>query len=145
MEGGKHAHPGGAPGRQLMGQLAVHCPGIVRVSKPGFCRERVGVEPIQQRAVHPHAQHGILGAVEMQVRKGLDDQIVPVILHGGPGVLLRQHRIHAGNDAVFSDEITVFRHIQPTAGRRGNDISFQNSGHCVLLSKQKSARISGRS
>ena len=81
----------------------------------------------------------------MQVRKGLDDQAVSIVLHRRFGILLWQHWIHPGNDAVFSDEITVFRHIQPTAGRRENDISFQDSGHCVLLSKQKSARISGRS
>ena len=143
VEGGKHAHPGRPVSRQFPCQLPVHCPGIVRVSKPGFCRERVGVEPVQQRAVHPHAQHGILGAVEMQVRKGLDDQAVSIVLHRRPGILLRQHRIHPGDDAVFSDEITVFRHIQPAADRRGNDIALENGGHKALLSKRKSARTAG--
>jgi ABC-type Na+ transport system ATPase subunit NatA len=50
--------------------------------------------------------------VEVQVRKGLDDQAVFIVLHRRFGILLRQHRIHPGNDAVFGDEITVFHHIQ---------------------------------
>ena len=145
VEGGKHTHPGRPAGHQFPRQLPVHRPGVVRLRKPCLRGEGVGIQPVQQGQIHTHPQHGILGSVEVQVRKGLDDQAVSIVLHRRSGILLRQHRIHPGNDAVFSDEITVFRHIQPAADRRGNDISFQNSGHCVLLSKQKSARISGRS
>ena len=129
MEGGEHTHPRGAVGSQLLRQLAVYRPGVVRVGKAGLRGKGVGVEPVQQGQIHAHAQHGVLGGVEVQIRKGLDDQRVPAVLHGGPGILLRQHGIHAGDDAVFRNKVSVFRYVQPAQRRRGDDIAFENGGH----------------
>ena len=109
-----------------MGQLAVNLPGVIRVREPGLRGEGVGVQPVQQGQVHAHAQHGILGGVEMQVRKGLQNQGVAVVLHACPGVLLRQDGEHPCDDAVFRHQIPIFRNIQLPQFRGGDDGSFQN-------------------
>ena len=82
MQRGEHAHPGGAVGDQVRGQTAVGPPGKVRVGEPGLGAEGVGIQPIQQRQVHAHAQHGILGGMEVHIRKGLHDEPVAVIRQG---------------------------------------------------------------
>lgn len=48
--------------------------GIAVVGKPGLRAEGISIQPVQQGQVHPHAQHGVLGRVEMQVREGGHDE-----------------------------------------------------------------------
>ena len=120
VEGGEHAHPCGPVFNQLPGKLAVDLPGVVRVGEAGLGGEGVGVQPVQKRQVHAHAQHGILGGVEVEVREGLEDQGVPVILHRRPGVLLRQGGKDPDDVAVLRHQIAVFRDVQLPQGRSGN-------------------------
>ena len=71
VQGGEHADAGGTACNQLLGQSAIDFAGVGRVCEAGLCREGIGIQPVQQRQVHAGAQHGILGRVEVQVRKGL--------------------------------------------------------------------------
>ena len=80
VEGGEHTHPGRAAGDQVGGQAAVDAAGVVRVGEAGLGGERVGVQPVQQRQVHAHAQHGVLGRVEVHIREGLHDEVVAKVL-----------------------------------------------------------------
>ena len=143
VEGGEHAHPGGAVGHQLMGQPAVNFPGVVRVREPGLRGEGVGVQPVQQGQVHAHAQHGVLGGVEVQVREGLQNQGVVVVLHGRARVLLRQGGEYPLNDAAFGYQVAVLCDIQLAQRPGGDDGSFQDrDSHTKHLSYEMSAKTS---
>ena len=43
----------------------IHAP--VQILEPGLRAEGVGIQPVQQGQIHAHAQHGVLGGVEVQV------------------------------------------------------------------------------
>ena len=126
MEGGEHAHPCGSAFNQLPGQLGVDRPGVVRVGETGLGGEGVRIQPVQKRQVHAHPQHGILGSVEVEIRRGLQNQRVPVIRRRRWGVLLRQDREDPGDFAVLRHEIAVFCDVQLPQGRSGDDGAFQN-------------------
>ena len=126
MEGGEHAHPGGAVFDQLPGQAAVDLPGVVRVREPGLRGKGIGVQPVQQGQIHAHPQHGILGGVEVQVRKGLENQRVPAVLHRGPGVLLRQSPVDAPDDAVLGHQIPARHGLQLPRGGGGQNGSLDD-------------------
>ena len=64
--------------------------------------------------------------MEMQIREGLEDQVIPIVLHGGAGILFRQGRIDALNDAVPGDQIPARRDVQLPQGRGGDDGSFDD-------------------
>ena len=129
VEGGEHAHPGGAVFDELPGEAPVDGPGVVRVGEPGLRGEGIGIQPVQQGQVHAGAQHGVLGAVEVQVREGLEHQVVPPVLHRGAGVSLRQGGEDALNDAVFSHKVPVRRGVQPPQGGGGDDGPLDDGQH----------------
>ena len=60
----------------------------------------------------------------MQVGKGLDNEIVTIVLHRRAGILLWQHRVYAGDVSVLSDEIAVLRGLQPAQHRGGDDAAL---------------------
>ena len=72
-------------------QLPVGPAGVIQIRVAGLGWEGIGVQPLQQRQVHPHARHGVLGGVEVHVGKGLQNQPLPVVLHVQAAVCLRQH------------------------------------------------------
>ena len=121
VEGGEHAHPGGAAGGQVPGQGAVEGAGIVQVGAASFGGKGIGVEPVQQGQIHPHAHQRILGGVEVEIRQGLEDQGAAPVLHRCAGVLLRQDREDAGDDAVLCHQIALLHSLQPAQGRGGDD------------------------
>ena len=134
VEGGEHSHPGGAVCDELGRELAIHFPGIVRVREPGLRREGVGVEPVQQRQVHAGAHHGILGGVEVQIRKGLQDQAIPEILHRSAGVFRRQSVVYAPDDSVLRHQIPRFCDVQLSRSGSGNNGSFDDSQRHAAIS-----------
>ena len=60
----------------------------------------------------------------MQVGKGLDNEIVAIVLHRRAGILLRQHWVYAGDVSVLGDEIAVLRGLQPAQRRGGDDAAL---------------------
>ena len=133
VQGGEHAHTGGSPGNQLPGQAAVGLPGKLPVREPGLGGEGIAVEPIQQRHVHAHAHHGVLGRVQVHVREGLHHQPVAVIHHGTGGKRLRQTRIQALNHAVLQNQKAPLQSAQLSQRRSIHKMTFQHDGfHCDL-------------
>ena len=112
MQGGEHTHPGGTVGDQVGGQAAIGPAGKVRVCEPGLGAEGVGIQPVQQGQVHAHAQHGILGRVEVHIHKGLHDEPVAVVRYGGGGQGLGQRVIDPLHHAVLQHQIAVFPDVQ---------------------------------
>ena len=112
VQGGEHAHPGGAVGDQVGGQAAIGPAGKVRVCEPGLGAEGVGIQPVQQGQVHAHAQHGILGRVEVHIHKGLHDEPVAVVRYGGGGQGLGQRVIDPLHHAVLQHQIAVLPDVQ---------------------------------
>ena len=83
-------------------------------------------QPLQQRQIHAHAKHGILGGVQVQVRKGLQDQGIAVILNGQTLQIGGQCLINTPDDAVLGYQIALFRDFQTAKCGGGDDSSFQN-------------------
>lgn len=137
VQRGKHAHAGGAVGDQIGGQTAVDPPGVVRVGKPRLGGECVGIQPVQQRQIHAHAQHGILGRVKMHVRKGLHDEPVAEVPHLGVCQLLRQLSVQAGDHTVLQHKAAVLQNVQPPHLRRMDDVAAQNLCHIGSLLQAK--------
>ena len=123
MPGGEHGHPGGARGDEVLRQGPVYHPGEVRVLEPGLHGEGVGLQPRQQGQVHPHAQHGVLGGVEMQVREGGHDEGAAVVRHRAGGVLLRQDGAYRLEDAILQDEVAVGDGFQRAEGGGVDDVA----------------------
>ena len=126
MQRREHTHPGCSVFGKLRRQLAVDLPGKAGVGKFCLGGEGVGIQPFEQRQIHAHAQHGILGRVQVHIGEGLQNQIAAAVLHGATGKLRRQCLIHALNDAVHSHQIAVFGDVQFTQRGSGDDGSFEN-------------------
>ena len=129
MEGGEHRYPGGAPGDEVRGQFPVSPAGVVQVRVPGLRRDGVGVQPLQQGQVHPHARHGVLGSVEVHVGKGLQNQFLPIVLHAQVAVCLGQGGVHPLDGAVLQHQIAPLQHLQLAQGRGVDDVPAQYGGH----------------
>ena len=123
VEGGEHTDAGGAVGDQVGSQPAVDAAGVVQISEPRLGGERVGVEPVQQRQVHPHAQHGVLGRMEMHIREGLHDNAVAEVADLRALQMGGQIGIKAGNDAVLQHQAAVLENVQAAHGGRVDDIA----------------------
>ena len=126
VERGEHAHPRGAVCNKLPGQAAVNLPGVACVREPGLCGKGVCVQPVQQGQVHAHPQHGVLGRMEVQIRKGLEDQRVSPVLHRGTGVLLGQRPVHTPDEAVLGHQISARQGIQLSQGGSGQNSSLDD-------------------
>ena len=96
---------------------------VVRVGEPGLRGERVGVQPVQQLQIHAHTQHGILGRVEVHVRKGLHQQPVAVVPQLRLRQLLRQHRVDAPDHAILQHHVAPLQNGQLPHFRRVDDIA----------------------
>ena len=129
MEGREHAHPGGAVGHQLLRQAMIHIPGVVRILKAAFIGIGVGSQPVQQGQIHAHTQHGILGRMQVQVGKGLKNQVVPVVFHRGGCILVRQYRVNPHNDPVLCHQIAMGNGFDFAHFRGGKNVAFQNREH----------------
>ncbi len=123
VPGGEGGYPGGAGGDEVPGQPAVYPAGVVQILEPGLRAEGVGVQPVQQGQVHAHAQHGVLGGVEMQVREGGHDEGVAVVRHRAGGVLLRQDGAYRLEDAVLQNEVAVGDGLQRAEGGGVDDVA----------------------
>ena len=131
VERGEHAHAGRAVGDQLMGEAGIDLAGIGGVGKTCLGGEGVGAEPVQQGQIHAHAQHGILGCVEVHIGKGLHNELVAVVVEDAVTMGGGQLVIDALNDAVTQHHIAVFHDVQFAQSRRMNDVTFQNLFHCL--------------
>ena len=107
VPGGEHGHSGSAGGDEVRSQLPVDPPGVGRILEPGLRAEGIGVQPLQQRQIHAHAHHDVLGGVEVQVREGGHDEALPVVRHRTAGAGLRQDREQAPDHAVLQNEVAV--------------------------------------
>ena len=132
MQGGEHGHAGGAVGDQVAGQALIGAAGIVQIGEPGFGGEGVGIQPVQQRQIHAHAQHGILGGVEVHIGEGLHDQLVAVIPQWGVGVAVRQGVVDPGDDAVLQHQKAVFGDVHPAQCRGVDDVALQDLCHGTI-------------
>lgn len=121
--GREHTDAGGAVGDQVGSQPAVDAAGIVQISEPRLGGERVGVEPVQQRQVHPHAQHGVLGGVEVHIREGLHDDAVAEVADLRALQMGGQIGIKTGDNAVLQHQAAVLENVQAAHGGRVDDIA----------------------
>ena len=131
VERGEHTHAGCAVGDQLVGKAGVDLTGIGGVGKACLGGEGVGAEPVQQGQIHAHAQHGILGCVEVHIGKRLHNDLVAVVVEDAVTMLSRQLVIDAYDHAIFQHHIAVFHDVQFAQSRRMNDVTFQNLFHCL--------------
>ena len=123
MEGREHTDSGGAVGDQVCSQPAVDAAGIVQVGEPRLRGERVGVEPVQQRQVHTHAQHGVLGGVEVHICERLHDNAVAEVADLRALQMGGQIGIKAGDGAVLQHQAAVLENVQAAHGGRVDDIA----------------------
>ena len=121
VEGGEDAHPGGAPLYQVPCQLGVDAAGEVRVGILGLQGEGIGHQPVHQGHIQSHAQHGVLGGVEVHVGEGLEDQVAGPVFDLRPGVLGRERLIDALDDAVLGHQVAVLQTVQLAQGGGGDD------------------------
>ena len=123
VEGREHTDAGSAVGDQVCSQPTVDTAGVVQISEPRLGGERVGVEPVQQRQIHAHAQHGVLGRMEMHIREGLHDEAVAEVAHLGDLRALGQLRVQTGDNAVLQHQAAVLENVQAAHGGRVDDIA----------------------
>ena len=133
VKGREHAHPRGAAGDEVSGQPPVHPAGVVRVGEPRLRGKRVGVQPVQQLQVHPHAQHGILRRVEVHVHEGLHQQPVAVVSQLCPLQLPGQIGTDRLYHAVLQHQAAVLQDGQLPHLRGVNDVSAQHLCHDSYL------------
>ena len=117
--------------RSLASRL-IGAAGVVQIGKAGLGGEGVGIQPVQQRQVHAHTQHGVLGRVEVHVGKGLHDELVAEIPQRCVGVAVRQRLVDPGDDAVLQHQKAVFRDVHPTQRRSVNDVALQDLCHGTI-------------
>ena len=137
VEGGEHTHTGGAVGNEVRGQTAIDAAGVVRVGKPCLRGKGIGVQPLQQRQIHAHAQHGVLGGVEVHIRKGLHHQCLTVIHQRRRSIFQWQPVIDAPDHAVLQHQIALLRDLQLPQRRGLHDVSLQNLHHIRFLPFRK--------
>ncbi|MPM49386.1 hypothetical protein SDC9_96115 [bioreactor metagenome] len=81
----------------------------LRVRKPRLRFKGVCLEPIHQRQIHAHAEHGILRRMQMHVRKALQNQPAAIVRKLRAGKFSGRFGKHAGNNTVYNGDVTILR------------------------------------
>lgn len=126
VEGGKHANARRAARDEVARELFVNAAGVVAVFKARLGLERVGVEPVDQRQIHAHAEHGVLRRVQVHVDKRRHDEAITVVDDFRVGVL--RHGLFNALDAavVMQDEAAVLDDLELAERRCGNEIALED-------------------
>ena len=132
MEGGEHTNARRAARDEVACKLLVNAAGIVVVGKARLGLEGVGVEPVNERQIHAHAEHGILRRVQVHIDERRHDELVAVV--DDLGVDMLRHSLFNAFDraVVIKHEAAVLDDLKRAERGRGDEMAFENF-HAVSL------------
>ena len=111
----------------MLSKRAIVHPRVIEIGKPCLRAECVGVEPVEERQIHAHAEHRILRCVQVHVTERLQDQRVAVIRKLSRFEPLRQRFEHALDHTVgIQHDVTVLYRFELAELRHGQNVAVQN-------------------
>ena len=114
-------------------KLLVNAAGVVVVGKARLGLEGVGVEPVNERQVHAHAEHGILRRVQVHIDERRHDELVAVV--DDLSVDMLRHSLFDAFDraVVIKHEAAVLDDLKRAERGRGDEMAFEDLHAASLL------------
>lgn len=118
-----------AVGDEFAREFGVDGAGVIGIAETRFGFECVGIEPIEQRQIHTHAEHGVLRSVEVHIAERWRDELVGHIDSFAMAPFGWQIFSDIGDDVVVEGDVAIFKDFEFSEFGGMNDVSMEDFDH----------------